>query len=168
MIFNLSVMVKKYFSLLFVVPCWKYRNISFNYQILYICNNLDREICFCQGNCKSRIFNNYDISASFRFWSTVADWFDCDENKRHKYTRTEQDANSRAIRYFHKRNVLKWRFDKNPIGGEDQWDMKNIMDKNGQFTFLFERALNAARMGHRSPSPLSEKDIESLNKPITF
>ena len=46
--------------------------------------------------------------------------------------------------------------------------MKNIMDKNGQFTFLFERALDAALMGHRSSEPLSERGPDNLHQPITF
>ena len=102
------------------------------------------------------------------FLSVLRDRFRSKENKRHKYTSTEQDANSRAIRYFHKRNVLKWYFKQNPIGSENQWDMKNIMDKNGQFTFLFERALDADLMGHRSSEPLSEKGPDNLLQPITF
>ncbi|WP_276803550.1 RHS repeat domain-containing protein [Odoribacter laneus] len=102
------------------------------------------------------------------FLSVLRDRFRSKENKRHKYTSTEQDANSRAIKYFYKRNVLKWNFEQNPIGNENQWDMKNIMDKNGQFTFLFERALDAALMGHRSSEPLSERGPDNLHQPITF
>ena len=102
------------------------------------------------------------------FLSALRDRSRSKENKRHKYTSTEQDANSRAIKYFYKRNVLNWNFKQNPIGREKQWDMKNIMDKNGQFTFLFERALDAALMGHRSSEPLLEKGSDNLHQPITF
>ena len=64
----------------------------------------------------------------------------------HKLFRVEQDANARAIKYFNKRGVLDWKFEKNQIGDNPYlWDMSNIYENAStrKFTDEFSSMLNS-------------------------
>ena len=67
----------------------------------------------------------------------------------HDYFLVEQDANSRAIKYFNKRGVLNWNFREHPIGDDKyKWDMSNIY-KNAssrEFTDEFNKMLKSVKI----------------------